>query len=486
MMNKKNRIVLIACLAVILVLAVVLAIAGRTTEKPDDTTPDIGETNPAEKLPFAEKAQKVFASLESEKDISKLEVYKKDDLKYTVVFNAAIDGFLLQGYEHMLYNENFSKVITAAHTLEIKEEIADPISDEEYGVSPASAEYTVMLTDKNGKQQMLYVGSELISGAGYYCKLSDDERVFCVNNSVKKLFADNNSLLSTQLQNPLDSSKYHYTENFKLYKDLLPFVEVRFVPESERESGNAYGYYQMVYPGEYIPSDANYDAALKSLICPMADSIVTTEITPENIEKYGFAKPSYEVEYTLDGKTNKLYFGNRTGDGMIYVMSDYGFIGLAVVAERFPFLDYELVDFINPYLFGMNINYISRVSLSGQGFSDRYSLSGKNDALVVTDEKSGKTIDTQNFRNYYRDLLMLEMKGYAASAKEENWKFTFNIETIGGKIYEFKFYHTSERECYYTVNGKGEFYVDISDVEKLVSDARKLAAGEKVDPEAEF
>ena len=484
MINSKNKKILIAGLAVILLLCVGLLLAntlGTKKETPDDSsavTPSVS-TDSA-------KPVKVFEFLETEKDISKISFYKKDSLEYTINYNSAIDSHLLEGFEQMLYNDSFNKVLSTVASLEIKGEIEDPISQDEYNVSPATAEYTLMLFDKDGKQEILYIGSPLISGAGYYCKLSSDEKIFYVNNQVAKTFADNNSLLSTQLQDPLDSSKYHYTENFKLYKDLLPMVEIRYVPESERESGNAYGYYQMVYPGEYIPSDTNYDAALRALVCPMADSVVTTELTAENIEKYGFLQPSHEVEYTLDGKKHKLYFGNRTGDGMIYVMSDYGFIGLAVIEDHFPFLNYELIDFINPYLFGMNINYVSRVTLSGQGFSERYSLSGQNEALSVTSEKSGQTIDTQNFRNYYRDLLMLEMRGYASKQEEQNWRFTFTVETVGGKIYEYKFYHTAERECYYTVNGVGEFFVDISDIEKLLSDADKLSRGEKVDPEAEF
>lgn len=487
MMNKKKSIVLYACLAVILVLSVILFIVNRSEKKNDDVVPGpdgSGTDNPV--IDTNLKPVPVFSTLEAENDISKLDVYKGKEFKYGISYNTAIDGFLLDGYEHMLYDKDFNKILSTVFALEIKEEIPDALSPEEYCVSPETAEYTVVLTDKNGNQKILYVGSALLSGAGYYCRLADDDSIFYVNNSVAKLFTDKNLLLSTQLQDPLDSAKYHYTESFRMYKDMLPFVEIHFVPEEERESGNAYGYYQMVYPGEYIPSDSNYDTTLRSLICPMADSVVTTELTAENIEKYGFTRPSYEVEYTLDGKTNKLYFGNRTGDGMIYVMSDYGFIGLAVISEHFPFLDYDLVDFINPYLFGMNINYISRVTVSGPGFSERYRLSGKNEALVVTDERSGEAVSTQNFRNYYRDLLMLEMKGYASKSQEDNWKFTFTVETVGGKIYEYKFYHTAERECYYTVNGAGEFYVDIADIDKMISDAQKLANGETVDPEAEF
>lgn len=484
MMKNKNLKSLVIGLAVIAVLALALILAnslgGKTSEK-DETENDVNTI-----VETKGEAKKVFPSVESDKDISKISLLKKDDLQYTINYNSTIDSFLLEGFEHMLYNESFGKVMSTITSLEIKDEVENPISDEEYSVSPNSAPYTLMLFDKNGNQSILYIGAQMISGGGYYCKLSGSDKVLCVNNSVAKLFHDNNSLLSTQLQDPLESSKYHYTESFKLYKDLLPFVEIRFVPEEERESGNAYGYYQMTYPGEYIPSDSNYDAALRSLICPMADSIITTDITPENLEKYGFSKPSYEVEYILEGKKHKIYFGNRTNDGMIYVMSDYGFIGIAVIDEHFPFLNYELVDFINPYLFGMNINYISCVTLSGQGFSEKYVLSGKDKELSVKKERSDEVVGTQNFRNYYRDLLMLEMRGHATKKAEENWKFSFVIETTSGKIYDYKFFHTSERECYYTVNGKGEFYVDISDIEKLISDAKKLSAGETVDPEAEF
>jgi hypothetical protein len=61
---------------------------------------------------------------------------------------------------------------------------------------------------------------------------------------------------------------------------------------------------------------------------------------------------------------------------------------------------------------------------------------------------------------------------------------SFRIEKRDGRVSEYKFYRISNLKCFYTVNGKGEFYVSIDDVEKILSDAKKLASNEEIDPDA--
>ena len=486
--ENKKLVTLIALCAVVIVLAVLLIVAKNTGNDtdvpPENDTGDISVVHTPEK-----ESEKVFPSLTAMQDISRFSLYKGTSLEYTLVYNTDLNEFLLEGYEHMLYNESLETAIATAFSLEITGTIDDPISFEEYSVSPESAKYTLELVDKFGKSYLVYIGAPLLSGEGYYARSAEADSVFYVSNTAALLFADDNSFLSGQLADPLEASKYHYTESFTLYKDMAPFVSIRFVPENEREAGDAYGYYQMTYPGEYGVEDFKYDAALKSLICPMADSVVTTELTEANFEKYGLSNPSFVVDYTLDGKTRTLYFGKRTNDGsMIYVMSDYGFIGLAVVAERFPFLDYELVDYINPYIFGLNINYVSSLAVSCDDATEKYILSGEGDNLAVRNETLGQITQTQNFRNFYRDLLMLGMKGYAQNTHTEDITPILSVvlETTGGKVYDYKFYHTAERECFYTVNSKGEFYTDIKDIQKIISDSHKLSSGETINPDVDY
>ncbi|MBR5528504.1 MAG: DUF4340 domain-containing protein [Clostridia bacterium] len=474
-MSKKSLI--LACVGVL--AAIILAVVYFVLLNTD------GEKTPDDSQNTATQYGNIVEVEESE--LYSLSVSRAGVPQYRIYRHMATDELVLEGYEGNPYSTDFTSAISAACDLYIMEEIEAPLADIEYGIKGEESPYVINISTTNGTHTTLYVGDELVAGNGYYCRMQGDDKVYGIISTTSKLFKSNYDLLSKALAYPLESTKYHYTEKFTLNKDLREFVSVEFVPESERAKGDAFGAYKMTCPAGYTPADVNYDKVLKSLITPSADSIVTTEITPENLEKYGFTVPSYELYYTLDGVKRSIYFGNRTEDGLIYVLSaDFGFIGLASVANRFPFLDWELVDFINPALFGMNIDYISRITVAGKGASNTYSLSGKGKELVVTDEKSGNAVDTHNFRQFYRVLLMTEMEGYAENRSTDDWMLTFTIETTAGKIYEYKFYRISTRKCYYTVNGVGEFFVSIDDVEKILSDSEKLASGIKINADAQM
>lgn len=492
-MNKKNLLLLAAGLVAIAVLTAVYFFVsdGGNEPAPDadgdlaagEKTPDDGESRVGEA---------VF-DVAGEADVSRLTVFHNGEKMYSVFRDSATDELLIEGYEWFVYTDAFKKIVPTAAELEITETIDDPLPDTDYGIAGDLSPYALELVSTDGKTETLYIGAQLLSGEGYYGKMASGGETFAVEDDVEDLFCDVYSLLTALLANPLESSRYHYTQAFSLYRDMEKLLEVRFVPDEEREAGDAYGYYKMIYPGEYNMSDTNYDATLKALITPLADIIVTTDLSDENLRQYGFyddemqPSPSYEIHYALDGEERVIYFGKRTDDGLIYTLSvEYGFIGLVGIESRFPFLDWELIDFINPYLFGMNINYVKRVSVSGRGFTSVYELEGTGEELTVTETGSGKTIDTQNFRNFYRVLLMTHMDGGTEEKPTDDWMLTFTVETRAGKIYEYKFFRLSTRKCYYTVNGTGDFYVSVDVVEKILSDAGKLLEGTPINAEAQY
>lgn len=474
-MSKKNIILTVAGLVVVALLAGVYFILSNDSTPQQDVT-EKTETN----------SRRPLLPDVTEENLSSLTVLKEGIKQYRIYRHSATGDLLLEGFEAQAYANTFTSAINAACGIVVMEDVTDPLADYEYGINGEKSPYTVKISTASGANHVLYIGDKLVAGNGYYCKVAGDDNIYGIISTTNKLFTSDYSLLSKVLAMPLESSKYHYTEKFSLYKDMREFVSVEFVPEDQREEGDAFGAYTMTCPMGYVPSDINYDTVLRSLISPAADSVVTTEITPENLEKYGFTKPTYEIYYTLDGLERAIFFGNRTDDGFIYVLSrDFGFIGLASVSSHFEFLDWDIVKFINPALFGMNIDYISRISVSGKGFADIYKLSGKGTELVVTNEKTGETVDTHNFRQFYRVILMTNMEGYAETQPTDDWMLTFKIETNAGKIYEYKFYRMTTRKCYYTFNGNGEFYVSIDNVNKLISDADKLAKGIKINADAQ-
>ena len=493
-MNKKNLIIISAGLLLVAVLAVLYLVFASQPEVPDGPDAEnIGKTeNGGASGDSFGTGSRVF-SVPDEKSIESVNVFKSGNEAYEIYRNKDIDSLLIREYEHFSYSNDFSQILSGVSTLTVTGEITDPLDDKEYGIAGMDSPYVITVSSSSGITETLYVGGEMLTGSGYYCKKEGEDGIYTIGPVASHFFKETYSLLSPLLANPLEASRYHYTEDFQLFCGLSEAVHIVFVPEAERDGGDVYGYYKMIYPGEYTPSDINYDSILKMLITPTASTIVTTDLSDENLIKYGFMdaegnpSPSYELRYTLDGETRIIYFGTKTDDGLIYVLSPaFGFIGLAAVENHFPFLEWDLIKYINPYLFGININYVARVNVSGRGFSDTYLLSGKKDELTVKNQQSGAEIDTQNFRQFYRVLLMTGMEGYADSKSTDDWMLSFTVETTGGKIYEYKFYRISTRRCYYTVNGEGEFYVNVDAVEKILSDAAKLAEGTEINADSKI
>lgn len=474
-MTKKKFVLLCTGLVIVALLAAVYFVLIGTAPANDVETP----VEPVDQKEY-------IVDGITEDNLYTITLYKNGEQQYVILKNLKVNEFFIQGLEHLAYTSSFESLISSVSNIRITEKVENPLADAEYGISGQNSPYVLEFTALDGKTERIFIGLQTASGSEFYCKKDGSDEIVCVSSTIGKYLVEKNSLLSKVLSLPLDSAKYFYTESFELYKDMRKFVSIEFVPKEQRPEGSVLGAYKMTYPAEYIPSDTDYDTVLKSLICPETDVIVTTEITQENLEKYGFTVPSYEIYYTLDGIKRSIIFGNRTDDGLIYVLSaDFGFIGLVGIEQHFPFLDWELITYINPALFSMNIDYISSISVSGDGFSDKYTLSGKGDALVVKN-KDGTLVDTHNFRQFYRVFLMAKMEGYADTKKTDNHLLTYVIETTDGTVYEYSFYQTSTRKCYYTVGGTGEFYVSVDVVNKLISDAAKLSTGESINADSQI
>ncbi|MBE6622689.1 MAG: DUF4340 domain-containing protein [Ruminococcaceae bacterium] len=482
-MTKNNKIIIISGVLLIILLAAVygiMSIAGKSSE-----TDDKGETNITETV-----VEKVFSQNTPDK-LNSILLSKDGKNEYFIRRDETIGNFLIDGLEKQSYSDSFDYLISSVMGLSVIEKIDDPLADSEYGLSFDSSPYILTVTFTDGKSETVYIGSQLLTGNGYYCKKESETSVFVIGNAANSFLKDKYSLVSPLLEKELDRSKYHYTENLEVYKNNEKLVHIALVPENLQDKTDAYGYYTMLYPSnEYSVSDVSYDNMLKMLISPQVNTVITTDLSDENLIKYGFMAedgsfmPSCEINYTLDGEKRILYFGKRTEDGLVYIMSPRtSFIGIAGVESHFPFIDWELIDYVNPALFGMNINHLSKLTVQGYGITDTYTTEGEGKELVVKNHL-GAVINTQNFRNFYRVLLMTNMEGYAESKNTDDWMLSFRIEKRDGRVTEYKFYRISNLKCFYTVNGKGEFYVSLDDVEKILSDAKKLAAGEEIDPDA--
>ena len=74
----------------------------------------------------------------------------------------------------------------------------------------------------------------------------------------------------------------------------------------------------------------------------------------------------------------------------------------------------------------------------------------------------------------------------AAITADDNLLLTMTVTTKAGNTRTYRFYPYSDRRVYYTVNGEGEFYVNRTMIDKVISDVRRVQSGETVDSETRY
>ena len=255
---------------------------------------------------------------------------------------------------------------------------------------------------------------------------------------------------------------------------------------------------------------------------------------PKYFMSYTYLVDSDE-EGKADGVTdfevdNMLLISERTPQGTYYVVSGLCNAIVEVDQSSFYFLENELLDWLNQYIIWINLAYVKSLDVKSPDYSVNFTfdnsesdqsknvssanikmkINGQVPDYVVykTSENTGKqTAETPvyNFRQFYKSLLYASISGKtgeghiklseeemaALRADESRCQLELtlvaediatttnpeNFKENNKKTLVYRFYRYSEGKSYLTINGEGEFFVDASFVEKLISDAKKVDDG---------
>ena len=191
----------------------------------------------------------------------------------------------------------------------------------------------------------------------------------------------------------------------------------------------------------------------------------------------------------------------RGEDGVeFYYVASHTFDTIARMnASSLTFLDWTLMDYLDKPIFSVNIDKVSRITLTSAEKKYDFELTGTGDGLAAVETANGRTTfkgddkdvganhGIRNFRKFYQTLLSINREDFTEEPAEGERALLLTVEVSfrNGTSRTYRFYSYSERRCFMTVNDRGEFYVMRSMVRKLVSDAEKLLNYETVDPSAD-
>jgi hypothetical protein len=207
-------------------------------------------------------------------------------------------------------------------------------------------------------------------------------------------------------------------------------------------------------------------------------------VSDEILEKYGLKEPKYQISFKYSIYKNTISFSGLHSDGNYYAYSSLFNIITKVEPLNFNFLDCDIIKFVDPPIFAVNIYDIASIKVETDSINETFLLSGNDsDTFKVLTKNSNKEINTSYFREYYMNILTLYLRDYAKEIDKTSLKCSvkLTVTTKKGISTVYEFYPYSTGHSYYTIDGVGEFYILRDEMDKLITNTERLLKGEPVD-----
>ena len=500
---KRQKILIIVLLSLFILLLVgYFLIIRPMTETPEETDEAPPETEAGEALGNGNRFF-LFGSL-SRSDIAQIEV--ENEYGTFAFYQAAENEFEIRGYDSVPYDETLfaSLVNVSAYTLS-KTKVGSNLSDEkiaEYGLDAPVAKWSV--TSTGGDKYTVLVGDRLLTGGGYYCMLEGRRSVYVLGTEVADtILVPIENYVTPVLTTGISQENYYEVNNFTVYKDGEMLLRIRLKDKEDQNNPDALAENIMDYPTAYSPDANMYYEIIFSYLELRADSCYKLGATAEDFAAVGLDNPAHGITFEYEGQKFELYFSELTENGTYYVYSSLypNVIGICS-GENHTYLEYSLIDWIDPYVYQQYITNIRQLNISTDTvqaeFHLEHDVDDQNKPLlsVTTEGRSLPEDYITEFRDFYKSLISIAIQDYytadeyatmtpeemeAFAADPENAYMTFTAITLSGDETVYRFYPYSTRHSLVTIDGVGEFYVLTDLVKKIENDTVRVLNGEEIE-----
>ncbi len=499
---KRQKILIIVLLSLFVLLLVGYFFVIRPLTEPEEIETEAPETEAGEALGSGDRFF-LFGSL-SRSDIAQIEV--ENEYGTFAFYQAEQNKFKIKGYDAVPYSENlFAALVNVSSYTLSKTKVGNNLSDEkiaEYGLDQPVARWTV--TSNGGDKFTVLVGDRLLTGGGYYCMLEGRRSVYVLGTEVADtVLVPIENYVTPVLTTGISQKNYYQVNHFTVYQDGDMLLRIRLKDKKDQNNPEALAENIMDYPTSYYPNSNMYYEIIFAYLELRAKSCYKLGAAAEDFAAVGLDQPAHEIVFEYEGQTFRLTFSARTEDGTYYVCSSLypNVIGVCS-AEDHAYLEYSLIDWIDPYVYQEYITNIRQLSVSTDTVQASFRLTHDKDANdkpilnVTVNEKEGLREDyIPSFREYYKSLLAVSIQDYysadiyatmtqaemeAYAADPANAYMTFTAKTLSGEETVYRFYPYSTRHSLVTVDGVGEFYVLTDLVKKIENDTLRILNGEEV------
>ncbi len=379
---------------------------------------------------------------------------------------------------------------------------ADEAKLEEYGLNEPLAHWIV--TDNDDRQYKVYVGRKLLTGGGYYCMFAGRNSVYVLDTTVEQtILSPIEAFITPYVIFGISKDDYFTIDNFTVYHGEEKLLSVGMVDKEDMMNPEAMVENVLTYPAPYTPNSTILYEIFVSFTSFTGESTYKLGADNDTLKECGLDRPAHTVSFDYKGKTYYFFTSEMTEDGYYYVVSNiYSDIITKVPADSLKYLEYGMMDWISTYVFQYYITSVSEITVETDDTNVTFFLyhgkdeAGKDTLSVATDTNVYLTTanDIDNFRQYYKALLSLDVQDYLPETVDETGEsiediisdpercnLKFSYKNLAGKVTTYEFYRYTTRRSAVKIDGNAEFYVHADLIQKIINDTSRVLNGEPIE-----
>jgi len=414
-------------------------------------------------------------------------------------------SFYLTESELDLDTATTATMIAAARAPVAIDTVKDPENLEKYGLKDnAKATAIVIAKVKDGDSFSIIIGNELPDGSGYYAKTPAKDRIYVMQSNIANyLLVPKESFLVANFGTSMNDVKepFDTVTDIRIEFDDGDVFKAQLMSDKEKETHNnsSINYaWKVTAPDRFISGDNGYAlpnpdniaVCIYTLSHLASDEVVESDINDETLAEYGLDKPYRVFSWLYKGQTRiTTSFSKPNDDDICYVYSvkenvsdgKKVKIGIAAIeADSFEYLHYKAFNYTSNILYSGYLKNLDSVTISRDG-KDYVMTFTKDEIGALTAAKvNGVDADLASCQAFYTRFISCKVLD-EYTAEEEPPKELIKVSiNKGGEITSMSFGRISNMKAYGLVNNKTALYISYNDLEKLISAADAIIAGETV------
>ena len=516
-MNKKNK-ALVAVLAVLIALVIGVFFVFLRPILTEDTEPDTppAETQEGESIGLLGKYQ-IYKKMDRS-SIKKIYIHNAVD-EYSFVREKS-GAFVIEGLEDLAYNEKLLSALVSvvSNPLALVKVASDDAGYDEYGITDSDVYWEVTTTDD--KVYRMTIGHKLHTAGGYYVAYEGRKAVYVLGGDISSALGtdEKGTSLDLTVLKPveyyitpvliagIDSNDFFTMNGFTVFKDGEMFVSTKITAKEDQINPDALAEYSVTHPAPYQTNDDVFIEIMQKVSVLGGDSVVKADaVADEDFAQFGLKDPKYMISFRYKEADYAVIVSELQEDGTYFATSSFNpTVIVKVPGDSLSFLEEELLYWVSPFPFAYNITAVEKIAVTG-GDTDlefylHHGTDSKGKATLTVDAINNVTGESHtiadadkvwDFRSAYRTMLYTQFEEEVPKDKideclgqEDRLLLTYEYTLSSGTVRKLQFWQYSTRRTLLTIDGEGQFYVNIDRVSKLLGDYNKVWRGETVDSHA--